>query len=162
MPMRMRCCSIPRMNCCRKLSVIDRSYTSKVGWKWRPLSSARVVPLVMKTRSHASVGKQLSVKSLKASIGTAGISCHCLTVLATPPATPLRHAEADLVRKLLAFIAQADSTEAEFNAMALALFAHQVKHNIAFQRFCLQRGKTLRTVKQWQDIPAVPIDAFKD
>ena len=83
-------------------------------------------------------------------------------MLATPPATPLRHAEADLVRKLLAFIAQADSTEAEFNAMALALFAHQVKHNAAFQRFCLQRGKTLRTVKQWQDIPAVPIDAFKD
>ena len=38
-------------------------------------------------------------------------------MLATPPATPLRHAEADLVRKLLAFIAQADSTEAEFRGI---------------------------------------------
>lgn len=49
-----------------------------------------------------------------------------------------------------------------FNSLALQLFAYQFKHNLAFQRYCQQQGKTIRTVKHWHDIPAVPIDGFKD
>jgi len=67
-----------------------------------------------------------------------------------------------LVADLLAFIAQPDATDDAFNALALRLFAHQFQHNVPFQRFCQQRGRTPRTVKSWADIPAVPINAFKD
>jgi len=66
------------------------------------------------------------------------------------------------VPELLAFIARDDAGEADFNALALRLFAHQFQHNTAFQKFCQQRGRTPRTVKRWQDIPAVPINGFKD
>lgn len=52
--------------------------------------------------------------------------------------------------------------EAIFNGMALRLFAHQFENNLPFQKFCQQRGKTIRTVKSWRDIPAVPINGFKD
>ncbi len=67
-----------------------------------------------------------------------------------------------IVPDLLAFIAQADAGEDAFNALALRLFAHQFQHNTAFQKFCQQRGRTPRTVKHWRDIPAVPINGFKD
>jgi hypothetical protein len=69
---------------------------------------------------------------------------------------------ADIVEALLAFIAQDSSTDAEFDAMALRLFAFQHAHNEAFRRFCQRRGATPRTVKGWRDIPAVPITAFKE
>ena len=38
-----------------------------------------VVPLVMKMRTDSSAGRQLSVRSLKALIGTAGMSRQLLT-----------------------------------------------------------------------------------
>jgi hypothetical protein len=69
---------------------------------------------------------------------------------------------AELIKELLAFIAQPASTPEQFNSLALKLFAHQFEHNLALQRYCLARGKTARTVKSWRDIPAVPINAFKD
>jgi hypothetical protein len=81
-------------------------------------------------------------------------------------ANPFAQEAADLVSGLLDFIARprTDATAGEdaFNALALRLFAHQYQHNTAFQRFCQQRGRTPRTVKRWQDIPAVPINGFKD
>lgn len=67
-----------------------------------------------------------------------------------------------IVQTVLDFIAQADATEVQFNQLALTLFAHQFRHNLPFQRFCQQRGKTSRNVRHWHDIPAVPINAFKD
>ena len=76
------------------------------------------------------------------------------------PARPPTLAD-PIVDGVLAFMAQDGVTDEAFNAQALALFAHQFAHNIPFQRFCRQRGKTPRTVKAWQDIPAVPISAFK-
>jgi phenylacetate-coenzyme A ligase PaaK-like adenylate-forming protein len=79
--------------------------------------------------------------------------------------SPAQSAAAPLVADLLAFISRdgaAPSLDADFNAQALALFAHQFQHNLAFQKFCQQRGRTPRTVKRWQDIPAVPINGFKD
>jgi len=67
-----------------------------------------------------------------------------------------------LVDALLAFIAQDGCSDAEFDALALRLFAHQHAGNAAFRRFCQGRGVTPRTVKSWRDIPAVPISAFKE
>ena len=68
----------------------------------------------------------------------------------------------DLVHALLAFIAQDGCSDAEFDAMALRLFAHQHANNAAYRRFCQLRGATPRTVKGWRDVPAVPISAFKE
>lgn len=67
-----------------------------------------------------------------------------------------------LVSELLAFIARPTVSDDDFNTLALKLFAHQFAHNRPFQKFCQGRGKTPRVVKRWQDIPAVPINAFKD
>ena len=67
-----------------------------------------------------------------------------------------------LVPELLAFVARDDASEADFNTLALRLFAQQFQHNTAFQKFCQQRGRTPRTVKHWREIPAVPINGFKD
>lgn len=66
-----------------------------------------------------------------------------------------------LIAELLAFLADDNPSDEAFDRQALALFAHQFQHNGPFQRFCQQRGKTLRTVKSWHDIPAAPISAFK-
>lgn len=67
-----------------------------------------------------------------------------------------------LIESLLAFLAQDDCTDADFDRLALHLFAEQHAGNAAFRRFCQLRGVTPRTVKSWRDIPAVPITAFKE
>ena len=67
----------------------------------------------------------------------------------------------DIVAKVLAFISQDGCTDDEFDRLALRLFAHQHANNPAYRRFCQRRGATLRSVRRWSDIPAVPIDAFK-
>ncbi|CAN1562441.1 AFD_class_I domain containing protein [Burkholderiaceae bacterium] len=67
-----------------------------------------------------------------------------------------------LISELLAFIARPTASDEEFNTLALKLFAHQFEHNRPFQKFCQGRGKTPRVVKSWKDIPAVPINGFKD
>ena len=71
-------------------------------------------------------------------------------------------ATAQLIEALLAFIAQDGCSDAQFDAMALRVFAHQHAGNEPFRRFCQARGVTPRKVKSWRDIPAVPIDGFKD
>ncbi|GAB3647536.1 LuxE/PaaK family acyltransferase [Ramlibacter alkalitolerans] len=68
----------------------------------------------------------------------------------------------DTVDTLLAFLAQDGCSDAEFDALALRLFAQQHAGNAAFRRFCQGRGATPRTVRNWRDIPAVPISAFKE
>jgi hypothetical protein len=81
-----------------------------------------------------------------------------VTELAFPSSQDL----AALSAEVLDFIDRPDAGEDGFNALALRLFAHQYQHNPALQKFCQQRGRTPRTVRRWQDIPAVPINAFKD
>ena len=51
--------------------------------------------------------------------------------------------------------------DAEFNRLALAVFAHQFAHNRPYRRWCEARGATPGRVERWEDIPAVPTDAFK-
>jgi Acyl-protein synthetase, LuxE len=67
-----------------------------------------------------------------------------------------------IMSQVLEFMARSAVNDDDFNALALRVFAHQFEHNLPFQRFCQQRGKTPRLVKSWQAIPAVPINAFKD
>ena len=76
----------------------------------------------------------------------------------------------DIIEMLLAFIAADDersdirtqTSEDTFNDVALRLFAYQFENNKPFRRFSIQRGRTPRTARSWRDIPAVPINAFKE
>ncbi len=71
--------------------------------------------------------------------------------------------EMESIKKELAtFIVQQTATEEEYERLALKIFANQFRCNQPYRRFCQQKGKTLRTVKTWRDIPAVPINAFKE
>lgn len=70
--------------------------------------------------------------------------------------------QAQIIDHLLTFIAGDGATDDAFNAMALEVFAYQFENNRPYRRFCQQREKTARTVRSWRDIPAVPINAFKD
>jgi hypothetical protein len=51
--------------------------------------------------------------------------------------------------------------EGEFEPLALELFSQQYARNIAYQSFCSAQNLTPANVSRWQDIPAVPIGAFK-
>jgi acyl-CoA synthetase (AMP-forming)/AMP-acid ligase II len=78
--------------------------------------------------------------------------------------TPAQHQ--DIVAAVLAFIAQDlhsdESLDESFNTLALRLFAYQFANDEPYRRFCQRRGMTPRNVRHWSDIPAVPIDAFKE
>ena len=51
--------------------------------------------------------------------------------------------------------------EGDFDSLALELFSYQYDKNIPYQAFCKAQGVTPGNVNRWQDIPAVPIGAFK-
>ena len=68
----------------------------------------------------------------------------------------------DIVAAVLAFIAQDDCSDDGFDTLALRLFAYQFFNDEPYRRFCQRRAMTPRNVKRWSDIPAVPIDAFKE
>ncbi|WP_210179631.1 LuxE/PaaK family acyltransferase [Bosea sp. PAMC 26642] len=70
--------------------------------------------------------------------------------------------EATIIEALLAFLQRQDTTEEDFDRLALSVFAYQFEHNQPYRRFAIQRGRTTLTVRHWRDIPAVPITAFKD
>ncbi|HUR47379.1 MAG TPA: hypothetical protein VMZ27_15965 [Candidatus Saccharimonadales bacterium] len=53
-----------------------------------------------------------------------------------------------------------NSAEAEFNALAVELFALQYQHNHAFQRIC--RSRKISSVKSWSEFPFIPSAAFKE
>ena len=67
-----------------------------------------------------------------------------------------------IVDTVLAFIARDGCSDEQFDSLALRLFAYQYANDEPYRRFCQRRGATPRTVKVWSDIPAVPIDAFKE
>lgn len=68
----------------------------------------------------------------------------------------------EIVDRVLHFIKAKDSSEEAFNDLALQLFRYQYTNNTPFQMYCRQKGKTPRMVRNWKDIPAVPINAFKE
>lgn len=74
----------------------------------------------------------------------------------------LSAATSDLVDTLLGFMAQDGCTDEQFDTIARRLFGHQFAGNEPYRRFCQGRAATPRSVKGWRDIPAVPINGFKD
>lgn len=68
----------------------------------------------------------------------------------------------DLTHDLQQFMLSNDKSDATFNSMALRVFKHQFQNNLPYQRYCQHLGKTPRFIKHWSEIPAVPINAFKD
>lgn len=69
-----------------------------------------------------------------------------------------------LEAELLALFARgvdAPLPEVEFSRLALAVFAHQFARNRPYRLYCEARDKTPAAVTDWQDIPALPTDAFK-
>jgi len=70
--------------------------------------------------------------------------------------------QAEIIAAVLAFMEREGTSEADFERLALQLFAYQFQHNQPYRRFAVQRGRTPLSVRSWRDIPAVPITAFKD
>jgi hypothetical protein len=68
----------------------------------------------------------------------------------------------EIVNSVLQFLKNSSASEDDFNEQALYLFDYQFRNNLPYQMYCRQKGKTLRMVKNWRDIPAVPINAFKE
>lgn len=67
-----------------------------------------------------------------------------------------------LTSEILALIARgplASSSDAEFDALARAIFLFQYAHNAPYRAYC---DRLQRPVHHWRDIPAVPTSAFKD
>ncbi|HEY2476675.1 MAG TPA: hypothetical protein VGI19_17980 [Candidatus Cybelea sp.] len=53
--------------------------------------------------------------------------------------------------------------ERSFNELALAVFAHQLRYNQPYARYCERLGVTLDSLpSSWEGIPAVPAPAFKE
>ena len=67
-----------------KLGSSDASYTSRVSRGSAPRRPWEV-PLVRNTLQVRSAGKERSASSLKAPVGTAGISCHVRSVRGVRP-----------------------------------------------------------------------------
>ena len=67
-----------------------------------------------------------------------------------------------IINTLMTILPLESLSEDEFNQTALQIFAYQYTNNLPYRKFCQQKGKTIRTVKSWIDIPAVPINAFKE
>lgn len=72
---------------------------------------------------------------------------------------------ASLEQRILAAIrggAGALPADAEFNRLALDVFAFQYARNEPYRRYCDLRGKTPENTANWADAPAVPTAAFKE
>lgn len=52
--------------------------------------------------------------------------------------------------------------DARFDALARELFAHQIAHCEPYRRFCERHGVDAASLRNWQQIPAVPTGAFKE
>jgi hypothetical protein len=79
------------------------------------------------------------------------------------------HNEAsDLDRELLGVIDawhrdRTELTEQQYSDLALRIFAHQLRYNQPYARYCEQLGVTLeRMPATWHEIPAVPSAAYKE
>lgn len=76
-----------------------------------------------------------------------------------------REAAADLDAEILSAIGAGWDDplgEAEFDFLARRIFAHQLRFNPVYRRFCAARDVSASAdVRSWREIPAVPAGAFK-
>lgn len=66
-----------------------------------------------------------------------------------------------LAHQIQNFIHSGRTDESAFDAIALALFRRQYENNAPYRRLCASFGLAPDNVRRWQDIPAVPAQAFK-
>lgn len=59
------------------------------------------------------------------------------------------------------FINKQETSEAEFNNLALLLFEYQYTHNKHYQNFCNRLGYNPDNVTNWEQIPAIPTECFR-
>ena len=55
-----------------------------------------------------------------------------------------------------------ENYEEDFNTLALAVFSYQFEHNFPYRKYAQSKFKTPLTVTCWEDIPTLPIQAFKN
>ncbi len=55
-----------------------------------------------------------------------------------------------------------EEAERAFEAAMLKVFAYQFNHQSAYRKYCQARRRTPLNVRRWQDIPPIPIQAFKE
>lgn len=71
----------------------------------------------------------------------------------------------DLRAELLSLFARGAGAPLEagrFEALALRVFRHQLRHNAPYAAWCQRRGRGAESVTRWSDIPAVPTAAFRE
>jgi hypothetical protein len=71
-------------------------------------------------------------------------------------------AGADLDRTISAFIARSDASDAEFDRLAIDLFAYQYRNNAPYRNLCDQRRRSPSNVGSWRDVPALSAGSFAD
>lgn len=74
----------------------------------------------------------------------------------------IRTVASGLDRKLLDFISDPDAGEAEFEQLALELFAYQYSANQPYRNLCDQRNRTPELVRRWTHVPALSAASFAD
>lgn len=80
----------------------------------------------------------------------------------TAPLSPALDPEAaDLLARVGAYVADADAKTGGFDDLALEVFRLQCRRIPAWSRFCAGRGVDPEGVPRWQDVPAMPIFAFR-
>ena len=73
----------------------------------------------------------------------------------------VRNLEQDITAFIKAGTEQTD-TEDKFNELALRLFEYQYNANAPYQKYCAKRGIKPGDIESWEEIPAVPMSAFKE
>jgi hypothetical protein len=78
--------------------------------------------------------------------------------------TEARELDAEILAAINAWTTEGRSLDdAAFNALALRVFAHQLRYNEPYARYCKQLGVTLEAMPaSWEGIPGVPAAAFKE
>ncbi|WP_101842573.1 CoF synthetase [Halobacillus sp. Marseille-P3879] len=74
----------------------------------------------------------------------------------------MRQQTKQMIEQLISFIIYRRSTDKDFQDLALSLFSYQFEYNLPYKKYCQKRRKTPLTVQHWQEIPALPIQAFKE
>ncbi len=69
---------------------------------------------------------------------------------------------AESVADVADIAALAQHADAEFNGLALVLFALQFAQNPSYRKFCEARGVKPDSLTHWSQIPAIPTVAFKE
>ena len=77
----------------------------------------------------------------------------------------LNRPPAEIRRALTAAFARPPESpvpDADFDALARAIFAWQYENNPPFAAYCNRRGRQPANVREWTEIPAVPTAAFRE